>query len=69
MLSQSEEKAEWPDERRTRQLTAPAVGAEDVIAIHEEATANHGRVTLVADETVTVPVALFERDELGSANA
>ena len=50
-------------------LGTATVRAEDLVAIHEEPTANHGRLALVADEAVAVPVAVFERDELGSARA
>ena len=38
--------------------------AEDVITISEEAAANQGRVTFVAQEAVTMPVTFLKRDEL-----
>jgi len=50
-----------------RILRSSAVRAQDVEASDQEATADQGRVALVADEAVVVPMTLVERDELGGA--
>lgn len=44
-----------------------ALGAHDVFAAGQEATAHQGHAALVAAEAIAVPVALVERDELGSS--
>jgi len=45
-------------------LRASAVRTQDVGSGHEESTSDQRRRTLVALETVVVPVTLVERDEL-----
>lgn len=50
-------------------LSSAAVGTEDVGTVGEEAAADQRGVTLVTDEAVAVPVALFKRDELGSSQS
>lgn len=44
-----------------------ALGAEHVVAIGQEASAHQRLVALVAAEAVAVPVAVVERDELGTS--
>jgi len=48
-------------------LRASTVRAEDVESGDQEATSDEGRVALVADETVVVPVTFIKRYELGRA--
>lgn len=46
-----------------------AVRAQDVLAVRDEALADHGRLAGGAEEAVVVPVATFERDEARAADA
>lgn len=46
-----------------------AFGAQDVSPISDEPFAHQRVLAYGADEAVVVPVAVFERDESGSANA
>lgn len=46
-----------------------ALGADDVLAVGDEALAHQARLALRADEAVVVPVAVLEGDEAGAADA
>ena len=45
------------------QLLLGALGADDVLAVRDEALAHHRALAARADEAVVVPVAALERDE------
>lgn len=49
-------------------LAASTLRAEDLVTIHQESTADHGGITLVAVKAFAVPVAFLERYELCAAN-
>lgn len=51
------------------ELLFGALGADYVGSVGDEALADQGGLALRADEAVIVPVAVFERDEAGAANA
>lgn len=46
-----------------------ALGADDVLAVGDEALADQAGLALRADEAVVVPVAVLEGDETGAADA
>lgn len=46
-----------------------ALGADDVLAVGDEALADQAGLALRADEAVVVPVAVLERDEAGATDA
>lgn len=48
-----------------RSLLPAAVGAQDVVALGEEATSHQRHRALNAGETLAVPLALLKRDVLG----
>lgn len=48
-----------------RSLLPAAVGAQDVVALGEEAASHQGHGALHAGETLAVPLALLKRDVLG----
>jgi len=46
-----------------------ALGANNIIAVGDEAASHQRRLARGAGEAVVVPVAVLERDESGAANA
>ena len=51
------------------QLLLGALWADDVLAVRDEALADHAALAARADEAVVVPVPALERDEPGAADA
>lgn len=49
-----------------RSLLPAAVGAQDVVALRQEASAHQGHGALHAGEALAVPLALLKGDVLGS---
>lgn len=49
-----------------RSLLPAAVGAQDVVALGEEAASHQGHGAMHAGETLAVPLALLKGDVLGS---
>jgi len=50
-------------------LCPAAVWTENFGAVGEESSADEGRVTTVADETLAVPVTLIKRDKLSATES
>ena len=53
----------------SHELLLGALGTQDVLSVRDEALANKAALAHGADETVVVPVSVFERDVPGAADA
>ena len=59
----------WGSRRRGRSDVLPAVGAQDVVPLREEASAHERQRALLAVEAVVVPLPFLEGDVLGTTQA
>lgn len=55
--------------RALHQLHLGALGADDVVAVGDEATSDQRGLAARADEAIIMPVPILERDEASAANA